>query len=140
MPNFGSGKIKSPNHTKELDLKALNLALSVPDVKIFSICESAGLNEYIPLAEIQNDAPMIPEDKAEDAMKDFLALPTPAGGGIFARSFRRLGLQGEYEILKQTIFGRFFIDLWIVLKTMVHIVVRLLKSPFNRKKWERKNK
>lgn len=134
MPGFGKKDFKVACHTKELDLMGLKLALSLPDVKIYSISQECVLNQYIPLAQIQNSSPMAPENKPSDAINDFLSLPPSREGGKFLRFFRSLDLEKEYQILKETIFGRFFKDLFFLFKTSLVILIKLFLKLCHKRK------
>ncbi len=134
MPGFAKKNFKVPCHTKEFDLMGLKLALSLPDVKIYSISENSILNQYVPLAKIQNNAPLHPQNKPADAINDFVPLPVSREGGKFLRFFRSLDLEKEYQILKETFLGQLLRDLWLICKTSLLILIKLFLRLFKKSK------
>ncbi len=134
-PNF-----QDPTHSKEIDLMGLMMAKQMPGVKMYCLVKESALAEYLPLAEIQNNAPMIPENKAEDAIKDFLTLPRVYSGGKIARIFQALDLGDEYKTLKKTFAGQIVRDVWLMIQSIMKILAKLLaRLLYKQPKKEEKN-
>ncbi len=62
-------------HPLEMQIEALELLKTMPDIELYSISSNSTINKYIPLAPVLDKPNMLKEDKSEDSIKDWLPLP-----------------------------------------------------------------
>jgi hypothetical protein len=84
-------------HSREIDLKGLDIALSYKDVKIQSICDDAFINQFIDLAPENKQKTFNIEPKSEDSIKDYILLREKKS------LFGKLGIEKEIKSLKKTL-------------------------------------
>ena len=130
MPNMKKRNFRDPRHSKDIDLMGLNLAKQMPEIHLYCVSEAGCLKDYVPLAQVQNQNPMTPENKGTDSIKDFLPLPHRYTGGKVTNLFQFLGLLHEYNALKGTFLGQLIRDLWIITQSVIKILIGLFRQLF----------
>ena len=77
MPTFTQEGFRDEVHEKNVDIEALKLALSLKDVKLYSLTPQSSLAELIPLAPRQ-DTSFTLVDKPQGYICDFMQIPNPS--------------------------------------------------------------
>jgi alpha-2,3 sialyltransferase len=118
-------------HSREIDLKGLDIALSYKDVHIRSICDDAFINQFIDLAPENKEKGYEIEDKGNGAINDFIIPPNINSKEGF---LEKAGIQEDLEALKKTglvkfIWG-FIIKPIFIIPTKV--AVKIVKSLFSK--------
>lgn len=75
IPQFNEENFSDEVHSKNVDIAALKLALTLPNIKLYSLSPSSPLSEFIPLALAQNPNPMQVLPKPQGFICDFVELP-----------------------------------------------------------------
>ncbi|RDU71417.1 alpha-2,3-sialyltransferase [Helicobacter brantae] len=74
MPTFTQEDFRDEVHEKNVDIEALKLALSLQDIKLYSLAPQSTMSEIVPLAPIQGtDFELLAKPK--DYICDFVPLP-----------------------------------------------------------------
>lgn len=89
IPNFGKENFSDDVHEKNVDIKAIQLALQLENVKLYSLNPNTSLSQIVPLApKIKSFFTL--QDKPKDYINDFIPLPNsskspppPEKKGIF---------------------------------------------------------
>lgn len=76
IPNFKETSFKSFYHYEDLDIQFIQLALSIPEIKIYAISPDSALCEFLPLAQIQNKNQFKIEDKPNGYICDLMQPPS----------------------------------------------------------------
>jgi alpha-2,3 sialyltransferase len=118
-------------HSREIDLKGLDIALSYKDVHIRSICDDAFINQFIDLAPENMGKGYEIEDKANGAINDFIIPPNISGKEGF---LEKTGIQKDLEDLKKTALVKF---IWgFIIKPIfvipTRVAVKTVKSLFGK--------
>jgi hypothetical protein len=118
-------------HSREIDLKGLDIALSYKDVHIRSICDDAFINQFIDLAPENKEKGYEIEDKGNGAINDFIIPPNISGKEGF---LEKTGIQKDLEDLKQTALVKF---IWgFIVKPIfvipTRVAVKTVKSLFSK--------
>lgn len=110
-------------HSREIDLKGLDIALSYPDVKIFSICDDAFINQFVELAPENKIASYNPETKSKNSISDYEILPKEQKQSN-TTGFQSVVLRSGIAEMKKTLLIRF---IWgIFIKPLIIIPVKTL--------------
>lgn len=75
VPSFCNKKFQSLCHDRKIDCHFLDLALSIPEIKIYALSPSTDLCEVLPLAPIQNHIQFEVKDKPKDYIHDLIQPP-----------------------------------------------------------------
>lgn len=75
-PCFKDKNFQSSVHSKQLDIQFIQLALSIPEIKIYAISPDSALCEFLPLAPIQNQNQFKIEDKPKGYICDLMQPPS----------------------------------------------------------------
>lgn len=114
-------------HSREIDLKGLDVALSYQDVKVQSICDDAFINQFISLApEVRQDQFKV-EKKSDDTIKDYILLKSKK-----QNFFERSGITQELKSLKNTQLVKFLWSFFIkpIFIIPITIIIKFIKGLF----------
>lgn len=111
-------------HSRDIDLKGLDIALSYPDVQIQSICDDAFVNQFVDLAEANNKSPMKVSKKTGDWTNDLLIAPNLQTEP--RNLITKLSLQKEIKYIKKSLFIKL---IWgLIVQPLVIIPFMLAKK------------
>lgn len=114
-PCFKNKNYQSSVHSQQLDIQFIQLALSVPEIKIYAISPDSALCELLPLAPIQNQNQFKIEDKPQDYICDLIQLPFDSQS---VSSFKQK--LKDYGVNTQNIYVKLILDLIHLCKAIIY--------------------
>lgn len=102
LPSFDDKQFQSPCHNESIDTKFIQLALSIPEIKLYAISPNSALSEILPLAPVCNPSEFEVEAKPEGYICDLIQ---PPRFSFFKQKLR------DCEINAQNIYVKALLDL-----------------------------
>lgn len=109
---FKNSAFKDKSHTQNLDIQFIQLALSLPDIKLYAISPNSALSEILPLSLVQNHQNFEVENKPEGYICDWITPPRSLSP--FKQKLKDYGING------QNLYIRALMDLIQLCKAIVY--------------------
>lgn len=110
---FKNSAFKDKCHTQNLDIQFIQLALSLPDIKLYAITPNSALSEILSLSPVQNHQNFEVENKPEGYICDWI---TPPFRSPFKQKLKDNGINGKNIFVKATM------DLIQIFKAIVYVL------------------
>lgn len=88
-------------HNQNVDIQFIQLALSIPEIKIFAISPDSALCEILPLAPAKNQVCFDLENKPEGYICDWIKPPRSLSS--FKQKLKDYGVNGKNIYIKATL-------------------------------------
>ncbi len=132
LPTFRKKDFKDRVHSKELDLKAIEIAKKIEKIKIYCLNPNSLLSKIVPLAPIREECFIKIEDKPEDSIRDFVQLPNQSKeiletNKLFKKFKIFLKQEGFFDVASKNLFFRILRDFVFFIKILMGFVFFLFR-------------
>lgn len=115
-PSFRNPAFRDIAHSQDLDVHFIQLALSIPEIKIYAISPDSTLCELLPLAPIQNQTQFVVEKKPSGYICDLMQSPNSVYVSSFRQKLKKYGLD------RRNLYIRMLLDFVKIVKAIFCII------------------
>lgn len=98
IPAFKSSVFQDKSHTQNLDIQFIQLALSLPDIRLYAITPNSALSEILSLSPVQNHQSFEVENKPKGYICDWIT--PPRNLSPFKQKLKDCGINGKNIYVK----------------------------------------